>query len=263
MSRPHTAPSRALWPSLVRRAAAGLVPVLALALTGCGGSSSDAAGAETETGEPFEESPLPTIGLGSDLGAISGSTELRSIDTGEVDSIVMIGDSITVGATPHLEERFAAMGFDDVAISAQNSKRIGMSFGDNASGADIASFVAAAREGDPAHTLWVIALGTNDAGQYDGSDEVATVVDEVLAAVPTEAPVIWIDTYFEDRLDGSEMVNAAIEQQLRERGNATIGRWSVIAPSDGVLVSDGVHTTDGGAVVFADLVATTVADFLQ
>lgn len=226
-------------------------------------NSSNAAGGETETGEPFEESPLPTIGLGSDLGAISGSADLRTIDTGEVDSVVMIGDSITVGSTRYLEERFAQLGFSDVAITAQNGKRIGVSFGDNASGADVATFVAAGREGNPAHTLWVVALGTNDIGQYDDTEQVVEEIDTVLAPIPADAPVIWIDTYFAERPEKTDEVNAAIEQRLRERGNATIGRWSVIAPTDGVLGSDGVHPGDDGAVVFADLVTTTVADFLQ
>ena len=44
--------------------------------------------------------PLPTGGLGSDLGVA---------DAEEVDTIVMIGDSITVVAKPALEAEFAAM----------------------------------------------------------------------------------------------------------------------------------------------------------
>lgn len=231
---------------------------LSLFVVGCA-----SAGAATESGEPFEESPLPTIGLGTDLGSISGGTDLRAIDTGEVDSIVMIGDSITVGSTPYLEEQFAQLGFENVAITAQNGKRIGVSFGSNPSGADVATFVAAGQENDPTHTLWVVALGTNDVGQYDGPEDVQAEIDTVLAPIPEDAPLIWINTYFAERPEKTAEVNAAIEQRLRERGNATIGRWSDIAASEGVLRGDGVHPNDEGAKVFANLVTTTVADFLQ
>lgn len=236
-----------------------LLVCLALGAAACAESSS----AETESGEPFEESPLPTIGLGADLGSISGGTELRAIDTGEVDSIVMIGDSITVGSTPYLEERFDLLGFDDVSITAQNGKRIGVSFGSNPSGADVATFIAGAREGDPDETLWVVALGTNDIGQYDGPEEVEAVIDGVLDSIPDEAPLVWIDTFFADRPESTVDVNTAIEQRLRDRGNATIGRWSQLAPIEGVLQNDGVHPRDDGAKAFAELVTTTVADFLQ
>lgn len=238
----------------------------ALALAACGATSTSAdgqGGADTETGEPFEEAPVPTIGLGSDLGAISGSADLRAIDTGEVDSIQMIGDSITVGSTPYLQERFDFLGFETVGINAQNSKRIGLSFGDNPSGADIATFVSNGLDGDPEHTLWVVALGTNDIGQYDGPEPIGEVVDAVLDAIPDESPVIWIDSYHGERLDQTAELNAVIEERLRARGNATIGRWSALAPADGVLRSDLIHPSDDGAVVFADLVVATVADFLQ
>lgn len=236
----------------------GLLVVAALGLVACGGGES-----ETTSGEPFEQSPLPTIGLGSDLGSISGGADVRAIDTGSVNAIVMIGDSITVGSSPLLEEQFALLGFDDVSINAQNGKRIGVSFGSNASGADIAQFIAAGQETNPEETLWVVALGTNDIGQYNGIDEIAVEIDEILDPIPEDAPLIWVNTYYADRPESTAEVNAAIEARLSERGNATIGRWNELAPNDGVLRTDGVHPGDDGAKVFADLVTTTVANFLQ
>lgn len=236
----------------------GFLLVAALGLAACGGDD-----AGTSSGEPFEESPLPTIGLGSDIGSISGSAEVRAIDTGRVNSIVMIGDSITVGAMPYLEEQFEQLGFADVSINAQTGKRIGVTFGDNASGADIAEFIVAGVDADPEETLWVVALGTNDIGQYNGVDEVAAEIDEILEPIPEESPLIWVNTYFGDRPEATAEVNEAIEAQLTARGNATIGRWSELAPTDGVLRSDGIHPGDDGAKVFADLVTTTVANFLQ
>ena len=83
--------------------------VALLALAACSATSSEAS-------DGGAQPPLPTIGLGSDIGQLSGGADVRAIDAGAVDSIVMIGDSITVGVTPALEEQFAQLGFTDVTI---------------------------------------------------------------------------------------------------------------------------------------------------
>lgn len=227
-----------------------------LALAACTSASSEASNGGAQA-------PLPTIGLGSDIGQLSGGADVRAIDAGAVESIVMIGDSITVGATPALEEQFQQLGFSDVTIVAQQDKRIGQTFGGNSSGADIAAFLATQMDGAPESQLWIVALGTNDISQYNGVDELVPVIESVLAPIPDGAPVIWVNTYFADRLDDSAEVNAAIEQALARRGNATVGQWNAYAPTDGVLRSDGVHPNDDGARVFASVVTGTVANFLQ
>ena len=239
----------------IRRRAA-LLGLGLLALAACSSTSSEASDGRAQP-------PLPTIGIGSDIGQLSGGADVRAIDAGAVESIVMIGDSITVGATPALEEQFRQLGFSDVTIVAQQDKRIGQSFGDNSSGADIAAFLANETDGEPEEQLWVVALGTNDISQYDDVEDVVPVIESLLAPIPDGAPVIWVDTYFEDRPDDTADVNAAIEQVIGERGNATIGPWNVYAPTDGVLRSDGVHPNTEGSVVFASVVTSTVANFLQ
>ena len=243
-------PAPALWRSCA------LVCLGLVALAACTTSSSEAS-----SGGPG--GPLPTIGLGSDIGQLSGGADVRAIDAGAVESIVMIGDSITVGATPALEEQFGQLGFGDVTIVAQQDKRISQTFGDNSSGADIANFLAADSDAPTDSRLWVVALGTNDISQYDDVDEVVSVIQTVLEPIPAEAPLVWVNTYFEARPDDTAEVNAAIEQVIAQRGNATVGRWSDFAPADGVLRSDGVHPNDDGAVVFASVVTATVANFLQ
>ncbi|MEM9041621.1 MAG: GDSL-type esterase/lipase family protein [Actinomycetota bacterium] len=209
--------------------------------------------------------PLPTIGLGSDTGeggVISGSAEVRAIDTGEIESLVMIGDSITVGSQPSLQELFTTLGFDDVAIVAQTSKRTAVGSSDNPSGVVLADFLDGEDDLAADQRLWVVALGTNDVGQYDGVEPMEDAVRELLDEIPEDAPVVWINAYFRDRPDGTAEVNAAIENVLTERGNAALGRWDLVAPGDGVLRSDGVHPNQEGAVIFADLVARTVVDFV-
>lgn len=233
-----------------------LVSAAALLAGACAG------GQQASSTDPDEgQAPLPTIGIDTDLGLFTGGVEIREIDVGEVDSVVMIGDSITVGAQPLIEEQFSALGFDEVIVVAQNSKRTAVSFGDNSSGADIAASIAGGGDrGD--EQLWVVALGTNDIGQYASSDDVAAQVRSVLAEIPDGAPVVWINTYFAARPEDTSTVNAAIQQTLADRGNSIVGRWDQIAGVDGVLRGDGVHPNAEGAKVFAAFVTTTVADFL-
>jgi lysophospholipase L1-like esterase len=245
--------------SVISTAIRRRVPLLAVSLIALAACTS--ASSEASDGDP--QAPLPTIGLGSDIGQLTGGADVRAIDAGAVESIVMIGDSITVGATPALEEQFGQLGFSDVTIVAQQDKRIAQSFGNNSSGADIATFLANEMEGEPEERLWIVALGTNDISQYDDVEDVIPVIESALAPIPDDAPVVWVNTYFEDRPEGTAEVNAAIEQVMTQRGNSTIGPWNAYAPADGVLRSDGVHPNSEGAVVFASVVTATVATFLQ
>ena len=105
--------------------------------------------------------------------------------------------------------------------------------------------------------LWVVALGTNDINQYGSPDELAGVVDEMLDAVPDDVPLVWIDTYFRDQSEGATFVNTVVADRLSRRGNA------VMAPVERrggrrrcACSGDGVHPTDDGQLVFADVVVS-------
>ncbi|MFK8024983.1 MAG: GDSL-type esterase/lipase family protein [Ilumatobacter sp.] len=236
-------------------------PLAAVAVAASIVLSACASGSRPTLGEPIAPVP-PTIALDEELGRFRDTTEITVIDAGVVESVVMVGDSITVGAQLVIEEQLAALGFADVAVEAQELKRIGVSFGENSSGVDIVNALASADDRD-SERLWVIALGTNDIGQYASTDDVREQVDAVLDAIPDEAPVVWINTYFSDRPDETDQVNAAIEEAIRDRGNGVVGAWDDVAPTDGVLRSDGVHPDADGAVVFASLVSSTVAGFVR
>lgn len=216
---------------------------------------------EGTVAEPSDDAvvaPLPTIGLGSVGEGGSGS----AVDGDAVDSITMIGDSITVASEQAIAQQFAQIGFDDVTIVAQGGKRMAETAGDNTSGVRIASFLASEGDGAPAETLWIVALGTNDIGQYSDAAEVQSAVDSIIDAVPAASPLIWIDTYFEDEPEATAEMNAAITRAVSERGNATVAPWSAFAAAEGVLSDDGVHPTEQGVLTFAGVVTSASADFL-
>lgn len=229
---------------------------LALTISACSQATSSATG----------EAPLPTIGLGSDLGQnfVPGAETIRGNPSTTIDSVVMIGDSITRASLPALEAAYAQLGFDSVSIEAQDGKRTAVSFGSNSSGAAIAQFISGAQaDDDHANEIWIVALGSNDINQYSDPVELAAAFDDLLAVVPTESPLIWVDTYFESQSEGAAEINAMIEDRVMQRGNATVARWSEVAADDGNLRVDGLHPRESGSVAFASKIVDTIIDFLQ
>ncbi len=257
-----------------QRSAVLAVLVAALVAGGSACSATQTIASSDGDDAPAADATPPTIGLGSEIGTadgagidpaeVSGDAEARAVDAQAIDTIVMIGDSITVGSLPALEERFAGMGFGDVIIQAENGKRIAQEVTGNASGVSIAeSLVSTGVAGDPSEELWVVALGTNDIGQYADESEVEGVVKEMLAVVPDGVALVWVDTYLPNDPDGAALINDAVRDRLAERGNAVVAEWSAVADREGVLSSDMIHPSEQGSEVFAATVAATVARFLD
>lgn len=206
---------------------------------------------------------MPPTG-GRTVDAEVFDNRVASSTSADVDTVVMIGDSITVASTPALEEMFEQLGFETILIVAQQGKRAAVSFGDNPSGAAVARALVAdaTPDGDRSDELWVVALGTNDIEQYSDPSERVAAINEVLDAVPDDVPLIWVDTYFDDRPDGAREINDMIAARLAQRGNATIARWSEVATDDGNLRDDGVHPRDAGTLAFAETLRATITTFL-
>ena len=228
------------------------------------------AGCAELTSSASNDAPVPTIGIGSEadgevvVSADVGPTSNTVIDT-VIDTVIMIGDSITVASTPVLQEVYEQLGFDEIIIESKQGKRTALSFGSNPSGVDIASFIANSpdRDDDHSNELWVVALGTNDINQYGDAAERAAAINEMLQTVPEESPLIWVDTYFEDQSEGADAINGSISDRVLDRGNSAIARWSSVAADDGNLRDDGVHPREQGSAVFANVISATIVDFLN
>ena len=209
-----------------------------------------------------DQVPPPAIDVSGDPAAISGADDDVADGAVDIDSVVMIGDSITRGATPYLDERYELLGLESM-IESQNGKRMAVSGPDNPSGASIVEFLAANGDGDHADEVWVIALGTNDVGQYGSPDDIAAAVNEILASIPDAAAVVWVDTFFRDRAEQAESLNSIVRDRVERRGDSVIAPWTAFAEGEGVLTADGVHPTTDGADVFAFVVTDTVRAFLD
>jgi lysophospholipase L1-like esterase len=197
----------------------------------------------------------------SDRGALSapasvpatGSVVPQGTGAGAIDSVAMVGDSITVRSQDALADGFRSLGLDVRAIDAASGRRMTAEAGGDGSGLGaIAALVAA----DPPD-LWVIALGSNDVFQYDTAEEYREQIVTLLDALPADAPVVWVDTYLADDPARSDEFNQALRDTLAFRGTSTVADWAAVAPGDGVL-SDGIHPSDEGIQQFADVVMNSV-----
>jgi lysophospholipase L1-like esterase len=234
------------------------VCLVAAALTGAGCAGPMSSGRN--------DAPAPTIGIGSELnGEVGVGAGVRTTSNTAIDTVVMIGDSITVASAPALQAVYEQLGFDEIIIESKQGKRTALTFGSNPSGVDIASFIVNSpdRDDDHSNELWVVALGTNDINQYGDAAERAAAINEMLQTVPEESPLIWVDTYFKDQPEGADAMNDAISNRVLDRGNSTIARWSSVAADDGNLRDDGVHPREQGSAVFAGLIAATIVNFLE
>src|SRR4051794_36721096 len=162
----------------------------------------------------------------------------------------MVGDSITAGSKPALEAVLGEMGFTDISINAEKNRRIEIGGKKPTPGLDVVKFIAAKDPPD----MWVIALGTNDAGLYSDVADYQKIIDDMLEYIPEELPLVWINTYRDDHLDGCVQFNQVLQDTMKARGNATVGQWyqQCTQSDQKILSKDGVHPNDDGVLVFAD-----------
>ncbi len=238
----------------------GVLAALSLAASACAGSESSA------SSSPPASAPVPTIGLGFEFepGTVTGVADLQAIErVEEISRVVMVGDSITVGSTPDLQTGFESLGFDEVLIEAQQDKRMTTGGNGNPAGADIAAFLAASDpDGDHDDEVWIVALGTNDINQYGTLEDIGAQIDQVLDAIPDDAAVLWVDTFYAGSDGGDGEINLMIADRLEERGNAAVVPWSAYAGGDGAMSGDGVHPTELGQQIFAGLVVGAVGELI-
>jgi lysophospholipase L1-like esterase len=171
-------------------------------------------------------------------------------------SVWVLGDSITVLSDTAIRTELAAAGVVAQGIDAESGRRIAV--GDDTPLNGIAAMQRLIDQGITADT-WVIALGTNDAGQYASGEEEQAVMAQLLALIPAESEVVWVDTCLPGREDQTDRINDSIAAVLDDREGASIAKWSDVCTDEGVLVADLVHPTPAGQQLFAELILDAIS----
>lgn len=187
----------------------------------------------------------------ADRGRVTPESAPTTADP-RFETVGIVGDSITVGAEAAIVIVVEGMGVDDVAVDALSGRR--MTTGPDPGVQAVGRVVAE----DP--DLWVVALGTNDVANLTGPEEYGAAIDQLLAVIPADAPLVWIDVYLAMWPEESAEFNETLRDRLADRGHATAVDWASIAAADGVL-GDGVHPTDSGNLRFAAAIAGGIANW--
>jgi lysophospholipase L1-like esterase len=172
----------------------------------------------------------------------------------------MVGDSITKASSRALTAVLEQRGFSEIDIEAKVNRRIAVGDGKSEPLSGVKTLYTMIAEG-LVPDVWVIAMGTNDVGKYDGADAYAPLIDQMMMLPDAEVPILWVDVYNPAQLAATKEFNLVLRERAKARGNTTVVSWFDLAsdPKSKILRSDRIHPNDKGALVFADLVAGALA----
>jgi lysophospholipase L1-like esterase len=174
------------------------------------------------------------------------------------DSVAVVGDSLTESAQQEITAYLKALGIDVVTIDGAQNRR--MTHGDRPDpGIDIVDRIQ--KVADP--ELWVIALGTNDVGAEVSPEQYGNDVENVLAAIPADAPVVWVDVWIRDRQPQVEAANTVLRDTLAGRADSIVADWFAHGDDPGIITADGVHLTNDGRYMFAATIAAATVDLFE
>jgi lysophospholipase L1-like esterase len=169
--------------------------------------------------------------------------------------VVIIGDSLTIGAEPHHRAEMTAAGQEGV-VDGRVSRRVGVTSDPTLSGILTAQRL---REDWNDADCWVIGLGNNDI--YVNATDVArsaAIIDQQVAAIPERARIWWINIS-DTRTPTSVARAAAFNQALADRASRDPGfevvDWASLLAANPGWSTDGVHVVTTGYRARAALVA--------
>lgn len=173
-------------------------------------------------------------------------------------SVAVVGDSIARSATDLITSSISLHGIEILAYDALESRRMA-----EWGGADLPSGVSAIDDivafgAEP--ELWIVALGTNDVGAGTSQETIQADIDEVLAEIPDDAAVFWVDTWVRDLDDRANMFNLLVRATLAERPNSWVLDWHTLAETEGLISDDGVHLTARGQLEYARMIGRALRD---
>lgn len=150
--------------------------------------------------------------------------------------VVVVGDSIILGAQSAITETFHQIGWEvsfDAAVSRSTS----------------AGAAAVAAHGPELTDTLVVSLGANDSGN---TELFRRRVEEVLAAAGATPRILWLTIPEVRPYYGP--ANQVLRDAATTHPNLEVVEWHVAATNPGMTSSDGLHLTPAGARAMAFLV---------
>jgi lysophospholipase L1-like esterase len=200
---------------------------------------------------------------GAEAGATSApkssghSSSLRASAT----RVSVIGDSLTIGTMPYQSEAFANAGWGHAAIDAYGARGIRTKLKkDQHTGL---TSVDAIRETSGDSDLWVVALGTNDAGIYARAKH-AEVIGMMMDKIGSGHTVMWVNVYLPKTPQRQNNWNWALATVAKERGDEMfVFDWASLAKKNPKwMADDQIHCSNRGYEQRASAIAQQTRDFV-
>ena len=161
--------------------------------------------------------------------------------------IAMIGDSLTIGTLPYQAAAFSDVGWSGSVIDACVSRGVRTKVKSDLHTGLTAVDAIRTTAGDC--DVWVVALGTNDAGIFAKSKQ-PDLIRQMMDRIGGGHYVMWVNIYLPATLPRQQMWNAALGTVAAERPNEMfVYDWaSVAAHNERWLADDQVHCSGKGYV---------------
>jgi lysophospholipase L1-like esterase len=188
-----------------------------------------------------------TAALGSwaTLGLLSGDRVSASTMSPSESRVSLVGDSLTLGTLPYQDAALTNAGWGGSAIDAFKSRGIRTKVrADQHTGL---TAVDAIRNKWGDSDLWVVALGTNDAGFFS-KDKQADVIREMVDHIGSGHYVLWVNVYLPATPPRQQRWNATLATIAAERSDEMfVFDWaSLAAQNPKWLAHDQIHCSPLG-----------------
>ena len=178
-----------------------------------------------------------------------------------VGTAAVVGDSLALSASDLIEAELLRVGIGRVVIDARESRRMVSGSTELPAGVSAIAGILDGLGDDESPDLWVIALGTNDIASGADLESFRADVEATLAALPADAPVVWVDLWIRDRRADVVAANLELRDALtRREAPSSAVSWYAAAAAPGNIIGDGVHLTDDGRQRFAREIATAIVE---
>ncbi len=214
-----------------------------------------------------------TAGLFAALGSLAaiellGSQRASAIPIpGSSTRVSVVGDSLTQGTLPFQAEAFANVGWGTSTIDAFISRGVRTKVKRDKNTGLTSVDAIRSKSGDS--DLWIVALGTNDAGLYK-RDRIAEIIASMMDKIGVGHYVMWVNIYLPAKPLRQENWNNALTTVAQDYPDSMfILDWATLAAENpNWLANDSIHCSGKGyqhrstaiAMASRSLIPTTPPD---
>jgi lysophospholipase L1-like esterase len=175
--------------------------------------------------------------------------------------VSLIGDSLTLGTLPYQADALSGAGWARSTIDAHGSRGIRTKMKSDKNTGLTAVDAIRATAGDS--VLWVVALGTNDAGLYPKPKQ-PDMIRMMMDQIGSGHRVLWVNIYLPAKPIRHKSWNAALQTVADERpGEMFIFDWAALAAANPHwLANDEIHCSGKGYAQRSAAIALATRDII-